>query len=75
MDFGEPLHSLIICGTTHPLEDELLKWHRVGEKQPSIEATDIALQAPDESGAEIVGGAATAEGAVGGADGSQDAPR
>lgn len=74
VDFGEPLHSLVICGTTHPLEDELLKWHRVGDKQHPIEATETAVQAPDEGGAEVVGGAA-AEGAVEAADGSQDTPR
>ncbi|CAM9779776.1 unnamed protein product [Choristocarpus tenellus] len=35
VDFGSPLHSLVICGTTHPLEDELLKWHMAsGLKQP-----------------------------------------
>lgn len=27
VDFGGPLHCLVICGTTHPLEEELLKWH------------------------------------------------
>ena len=24
VDFGEPLHCLALCGTTHPLEDDVL---------------------------------------------------
>lgn len=25
VDFGEPLHSLVVCAELHPLEEELLK--------------------------------------------------
>ena len=42
MGFGAPLHSLVICGTTHPLEDELLKWHRVESESPPAEGGEIA---------------------------------
>ena len=41
MDFGPPLHSLVICGTTHPLEDELLKWHRVEKSPPPAEGGEL----------------------------------
>ncbi|CAN0456960.1 unnamed protein product, partial [Hapterophycus canaliculatus] len=42
VDFGEPLHSLVICGATHPLEDELLQWHRVAKpgETSSVEGTE-----------------------------------
>lgn len=49
VDFGEPLHSLVICGTTHPLEDELLKWHRA----PVPEADRPAAGVPAD-GADVV---------------------
>lgn len=79
VDFGEPLHSLVICGKTHPLEDELLKWHRVGETQPPVEAAETAVvQGPDEGEGEAVGastGVAAAEAAVGEQVGGQDTPR
>jgi len=29
VDFGEPLHSLVICGEIHPLESEILEYYRV----------------------------------------------
>ncbi|CAM9467980.1 unnamed protein product [Pylaiella littoralis] len=77
VDFGEPLHSLVICGTTHPLEDELLKWHRVGGAQSPVETAGTAVQAPDR-GAEGEGaatGVAAAEGAALAQDGVQDTPR
>ncbi len=66
VDFGEPLHSLVICGTTHPLEDELLKWHRVTadriEKPPVKE--DEAGAAARVAEAEAAVGALSAEGAA-----------
>lgn len=74
VDFGEPLHSLVICGTTHPLEDELLKWHRVAA------ADRPAAGLPAEGGGEVdatpgVVEAAVAAGAVGVPGGEQDTPR
>lgn len=44
VDFGEPLHSLVICGTTHPLEDELLQWHRADSKPPVDEAAGVEAE-------------------------------
>ena len=29
VDFGQPLHSLIIAGTTHAIEDEILELYKV----------------------------------------------
>lgn len=29
VDFGEPLHSLVIVGDTHPIEDEVLDMYRL----------------------------------------------
>lgn len=49
VDFGGPLHCLVICGTTHPLEEELLKWHRADQQQP-VEGVRVASEA--ESGKE-----------------------
>lgn len=46
VDFGAPLHCLVICGETHPLERELLRWHMVdaqqlkGESRQTDEGTD-----------------------------------
>ncbi|CAM9504860.1 unnamed protein product [Laminaria digitata] len=67
VDFGAPLHSLVICGTTHPLEDELLKWHRV-QKSPPPAAEGGGELAGVESGdlAEVEGSERAAAGAEGG---------
>lgn len=29
VDFGPPLHCLVIVGKTHPLEDEMLDFHTI----------------------------------------------
>jgi diphthine methyl ester synthase len=29
VDFGEPLHCLVVCGPVHPLEEELLRHFRL----------------------------------------------
>lgn len=55
VDFGAPLHSLVICGTTHPLEDELLKWHRVQKSSPPAEVEGSEL-AEVEGGERAEGG-------------------
>lgn len=44
VDFGEPPHSLVICGETDPDEDKLLERHRV--------AADPIKQSPEEKPAE-----------------------
>ncbi|GMP44756.1 hypothetical protein CsSME_00013546 [Camellia sinensis var. sinensis] len=31
VDFGEPLHCLVIVGETHPVEDEMLGFYTLGE--------------------------------------------
>ncbi|CAM9620818.1 unnamed protein product [Discosporangium mesarthrocarpum] len=41
VDFGDPLHSLVICGTTHPLEEELLKWHMVEQKPQELRNPEL----------------------------------
>ena len=33
VDFGAPLHSLVIAGTTHPIEDEILERFRLQQQQ------------------------------------------
>lgn len=66
VDFGEPLHSVVICGTTHPLEDELLKWHRA--PVPAAEKTAAGVPAEGAEGADATPGvveAAAAGGDVG----------
>ncbi|KAF5740845.1 diphthine synthase [Tripterygium wilfordii] len=30
LDFGEPLHCLVIVGKTHPVEDEMLEFYKLG---------------------------------------------
>lgn len=50
VDFGGPLHCLVICGTTHPLEEELLKWHRAHQQPPPVEGVCVETEA--ESGKE-----------------------
>ncbi|GKU93967.1 hypothetical protein SLEP1_g7515 [Rubroshorea leprosula] len=29
VDFGKPLHCLVIVGKTHPVEDEMLEFYRI----------------------------------------------
>jgi diphthine synthase len=36
-DFGEPLHSLIICGETHDLEVEMLKQFMISDSRHNIQ--------------------------------------
>lgn len=75
VDFGEPLHSLVICGTTHPLEDELLKWHRVtgGTERPAAEVA--AEDAEEVDAGPGVADAAVAAGDVGVEDEARETPR
>lgn len=56
VDFGAPLHSLVICGTTHPLEDELLKWHRVQKPPTPAEGSELAEEVEGGERAEEAGG-------------------
>lgn len=37
MDFGEPLHCLVITGNTHPVEDEMLDFYRLKGENPGQE--------------------------------------
>ena len=39
VDFGAPLHSLALCGETHPLEDEILETMRVKEEDMAFKGT------------------------------------
>lgn len=44
VDFGQPLHSLALCGETHPLELEILKYYQVKESDMTyveVEVDDI----------------------------------
>lgn len=36
VDFGLPLHSLILVGDTHPIEDEILAQFRVGSAAAGV---------------------------------------
>ncbi|CAM9163441.1 unnamed protein product [Ascophyllum nodosum] len=50
VDMGGPLHCLVICGTTHPLEEKLLKWHGANaDPQPhGTQGVDAATAAGEE---------------------------
>ncbi|CAN0372451.1 unnamed protein product [Ectocarpus sp. 12 AP-2014] len=75
VDFGEPLHSVIINGTTHPLEDELLKWHRVTDSAgTAVEGTTVAAEG-EEAAAGVGLGATAAKGDAEAEGGEQDTPR
>ncbi|GAB2286420.1 hypothetical protein Dimus_020828 [Dionaea muscipula] len=37
IDFGPPLHCLVIVGETHPMEDEMLKFFAIKEENPETE--------------------------------------
>lgn len=75
VDFGEPLHSVIINGTTHPLEDELLQWHRVTDSAgTAVEGTKVAAEG-EEAAAGVGLGAAAAKGDAEAEGGEQDTPR
>lgn len=74
VDFGEPLHSLVICGTTHPLEDELLKWHRVAvADRPAAEVPAEGIGDVDATPEAVE--AAAGPGAGGVEDGEQETSR
>jgi diphthine synthase len=45
VDFGEPLHCLALCGTTHPLEDDVLDLFKVTEAL----MTEAGTAAPEEN--------------------------
>lgn len=36
VDFGEPLHCLVIVGETHPVEEEMLGFYAVNEKPAAL---------------------------------------
>lgn len=74
VDFGEPLHSLVICGATHPLEDELLKWHRVAVADRPAAGVQ-AERAEEVDAAPGVVEAAEEAGAAGVEDGGEETPR
>lgn len=38
VDFGAPLHCLVIVGKTHPVEEEMLDFYRL--KKQSVEEND-----------------------------------
>ena len=40
VDFGPPLHSLVIVGETHPIEDEILEHFRRGTATPATAADE-----------------------------------
>lgn len=71
VDFGAPLHSLVICGTTHPLEDELLKWHRLQKPPTPTEGSELA----EVEGGERAEEAGVGEGEGAGEDAREEGPR
>ena len=38
VNFGAPLHSLVICGKTHVLEDEMLAFYAITDATPRLAA-------------------------------------
>jgi hypothetical protein len=36
VDFGTPLHSLVVAGDTHPIEDEVLAMYAVKPEQQTL---------------------------------------
>ncbi|KIY92977.1 diphthine synthase [Monoraphidium neglectum] len=64
VDFGAPLHCLIIAGNVHVVEEEILGYYRIGQAGAAAGAEGAAAAAGG-------GGASTAEAlAVGGGEGS-----
>ncbi|KAL6008269.1 hypothetical protein ACLOJK_033775 [Asimina triloba] len=43
VDFGPPLHCLVIVGKTHPLEDEMLNFHAIKSDALQSQGNGIAL--------------------------------
>lgn len=49
VEMGGPLHCLVICGTTHPLENELLKWYSADPESLVREEVDADAAGGEES--------------------------
>ena len=72
VDFGAPLHSLVIVAKTHPLEDEMLAHFRVNDATPRLQAPadgegeddgdddDEVVLANEGAGGGVLGNAAAA---------------
>jgi diphthine synthase len=48
VDFGPPLHSLALCGETHPLESEILEYFKVKEEDMVLEFPTKSLKEREE---------------------------
>nr|KJB27387.1 hypothetical protein B456_004G015300 [Gossypium raimondii] len=42
VNFGEPLHCLVIVGKTHPVEDEMLEFYKIRTENPEQKGNGIA---------------------------------
>ena len=42
VDFGQPLHCLIIVGKTHPVEEEMLEFYKIGSENSEQKGNGIA---------------------------------
>lgn len=53
VDFGEPLHALVVYGPTNPVEDKLLKCHRLEQPSVAEDGAEEAAAAVDSSGVPV----------------------
>lgn len=42
IDFGPPLHCLVIVGKTHPVEEEMLQFYKIKDYNPEKNDNGIA---------------------------------
>lgn len=54
VEMGGPLHCLVICGTTHPLENELLKWYSADPKPDVRQGVDADIAGGGEGNISVV---------------------